>query len=294
MSIKERLTKVVDWLTEESFWKGFGEGVIRVFLILIIARLVVWIIHKTIDRVVIDSEDKRLINHARRMTTVGKLLKNVVSYVIYFIASMLVLSEFGINLGPLLAGAGVLGLAIGFGAQSLVKDIITGFFIVLEDQFGVGDVIQTGQFKGTVEMIGLRTTRIQSWTGEMHIIPNGMINEVTNFSINNTLAVVDVSVALEEDVERALEVIRYTMLNMQDENLINFPEVLGIQAIAPTGVTLRVIAECRPNTHAIIARKLNIEIKKALDLNEIQAPYPRMVTYQRNEKGGVKDGTKTV
>lgn len=294
MSIKERYNKVIDWLTEESLWMGFGEGVIRILLILTIACFVVWVIHKTIDRVVINSEDKRLINHARRMTTVGKLLKNVVSYAIYFIASMLVLSEFGINLGPLLAGAGVLGLAIGFGAQSLVKDIITGFFIVLEDQFGVGDVIQTGQFKGTVEVIGLRTTRIQSWTGEMHIIPNGMINEVTNFSINNTLAVVDVSIALEEDVERALEVIRYTMLNMQDENLMNLPEVLGVQSIAPTGVTLRVIAECRPNTHAIISRKLNIEIKKALDMNDIQAPYPRMVTYQRNEKGGVKDGTKTV
>ncbi len=106
----------------------------------------------------------------------------------------------------------MLGLAIGFGAQSLVKDIITGFFIVLEDQFAVGDVIQTGQFKGTVDMIGLRTTRIQSWTGEVHIIPNGMINEVTNFSVNNSIAVVDISIAFEEEVDRALDVIRHTMI----------------------------------------------------------------------------------
>ncbi|MDQ8736535.1 mechanosensitive ion channel family protein [Paenibacillus sp. LHD-38] len=290
MSIKERSDKIVAWLTDNELWTAFGSSALRVILFLFIGRLVVWVIHKTIDRVILERESKRPVSHTRRMTTVGKLLKNVASYVVYFISVMLILSEFGINLGPLLAGAGVLGLAIGFGAQSLVKDIITGFFIVLEDQFAVGDVIQTGQFKGTVEVIGLRTTRIQSWTGEVHIVPNGMINEVTNFSINNSIAVVDISIAFEEEVDRALEVIRHTMISMQDENLINAPEVLGIQTIAPTGVTLRVIAECRPNTHPVVARKLNMEIKKSLDASGIEIPYPRMVTYHRNEKGGVKSG----
>lgn len=290
MSIKELYTDTVKWLTDNDWWQSVGSTLLRVVLFLIVGRVIVWIIHKTIDRIVLESENKRLSNHARRMNTVGKLLKNVASYVVYFITVMLIMSEFGFNLGPLLAGAGVLGLAIGFGAQSLVKDIISGFFIVLEDQFGVGDVIQTGQFKGTVEMIGLRTTRIQSWTGEVHIIPNGMINEVTNFSINNTVAVVDISIAFEEEVERALEVIRYTMISVKEDNLINAPEVLGVQAIAATGVMIRVIAECRPNTHAIVVRKLNIEIKKALDKSGIEISYPRMVTYHRNEKGDVKDG----
>ncbi|CAM4215854.1 mechanosensitive ion channel family protein [Paenibacillus alkaliterrae] len=290
MAIEELYKGTITGLTDNELWLNFGNAALRVIVILVVSRLIVWAIHKTINRGVLEREIKRLPSHVRRMRTVGKLLKNVASYVVYFIAGMLVLSEFGIDLGPLLAGAGVLGLAIGFGAQSLVKDIITGFFIVLEDQFAVGDVIQTGQFKGTVEMIGLRTTRIQSWTGEVHIVPNGMINEVTNFSINNTLAVVDISIAFEEEVDRALEVIRFTMISMQDENLVNAPEVLGIQAIAPTGVTLRVIAECRPNTHSIVSRKLNMEIKKALDSSGIEIPYPRMVTYHRNEKGGVKDG----
>ncbi|KRE39672.1 mechanosensitive ion channel protein MscS [Paenibacillus sp. Soil522] len=280
----------MEWLTDNELWLAFGSSVLRVALFLLIGRLVVWIIHKTIDRVILERESKRLPNHTRRMTTVGKLMKNVASYVVYFITVMLILSEFGINLGPLLAGAGVLGLAIGFGAQSLVKDIITGFFIVLEDQFAVGDVIQTGQFKGTVDMIGLRTTRVQSWTGEVHIIPNGMINEVTNFSVNNTIAVVDITIAFEEEVDRALDVIRHTMITLRDENLINAPEVLGIQAIAPTGVTIRVIAECRPNTHSIVSRTLNMEIKKALDASGIEIPYPRMVTYHRNEKGGGING----
>jgi small conductance mechanosensitive channel len=290
MTIKERIYGVVNWLTDDKLWQAFGHAAMRVVLILLIGRILVWVIHKTIDRVVLERENKRLSTYGRRMTTVGKLMKNVASYVIYFITALLVLSEFGIDLGPLLAGAGVLGLAIGFGAQSLVKDIITGFFIVLEDQFAVGDVIQTGQFKGTVEMIGLRTTRIQSWTGELHIIPNGMINEVTNFSVNNSLAIVDISIAFEEEVDRALEVIRSTMISMDDENLVNAPEVLGIQEIAPTGVTIRVIAECLPNAQSIVSRKMNMEIKKALDASGIEIPYPRMVTYHRNEKGGVKGG----
>lgn len=286
MSINERYNKVMEWLTDNELWLAFGSSILRVALFLFIGRLVVWIIHKTIDRVILDRESKRLPSHTRRMTTLGKLMKNVASYVVYFITVMLILSEFGINLGPLLAGAGVLGLAIGFGAQSLVKDVITGFFIVLEDQFAVGDVIQTGTFKGTVDMIGLRTTRIQSWTGEVHIIPNGMINEVTNFSVNNSIAVVDISIAFEEEVDRALDVIRHTMITIRDENLINAPEVLGIQAIATTGVTIRIIAECRPNMNSIVSRKLNMEIKKALDATGIEIPYPRMVTYHRNEKGG--------
>lgn len=290
MSIAGVYAIVVGWLTDNDVWESFGKSALRVILFLLVGRFLVWVIHKTIDRVVLEREAKRNSIHTRRMTTIGKLMKNVTSYVVYFITIMLILSEFGINLGPLLAGAGVLGLAIGFGAQSLVKDVITGFFIVLEDQFAVGDVIQTGQFKGTVEVIGLRTTRIQSWTGEIHIIPNGMINEVTNFSVNNTVAVLDISIAHEEEVERAIEVIRFTMLMVKDDNLINAPEVLGIQAIAATGITIRVIAECRPNMHPVVARKLNMEIKKALDASGIEIPYPRMVTYQRNEKGGVKNG----
>ncbi len=291
MSFKELYTKTVAELTDEQLWQNFGSSAVRVVIILVVSKFIVWLIHKTIDRSILSSETKRLPNHIRRMRTIGKLLKNVISYVVYFIAAMLVLSEFGINLGPLLAGAGVLGLAIGFGAQSLVKDVITGFFIVLEDQFAVGDIVQTGTFKGTVEMIGLRTTRIQSWTGEVHIIPNGMINEVTNFSINNSMAVIDISIAFEEEVERALEVIRGTMLTIHDENLVKAPEVLGIQTISTAGVTLRVIAECRPNTQHGLSRRLNMEIKKALDANGIEIPYPRMVTYNRNDKaGGVQGG----
>ena len=278
--------EVISALGEGNTWEALGVAVLRIIIILAASRVALWIINKTIDRIMLERAGKHSVSQARRMTTVGKLLRNVTTYIIYFIAFMLVLSEIGIDLGPLLAGAGVVGLAIGFGAQSLVKDIITGFFIILEDQFAVGDVIQTGQFKGTVEVIGLRTTKILSWTGEVHIVPNGMINEVTNFSVNNSLAVVDVSVAYEADVEQAMQIITETMKEMKHDDLVKEPEVLGVQLMSASAVTIRVIAECKPNTHSIIVRKMNKEMKEAFDRHGIEIPYPRMVTYQKSFKEG--------
>lgn len=275
-------------LFEKTQWEAIGKSIIRIVIIIALGRLAIWVIHKTINQLL--QKDSKLKFHTRRMKTLGKLLKNVASYVVYFIIILLVLSEFGIKTGPLLAGAGVFGLAIGFGAQSLVKDVITGFFIILEDQFAVGDVIQIGQFKGTVEMIGLRATRIQSWTGEVHIIPNGSIIEVTNFSLHNSLSVVDIAIAYEENVEKAGNVIKHKLETFEDPNLVKQPQLLGVQTMTATDITLRVIAECLPNTEVIITRRLNVEIKAALDEAGVSMPYPKMVTYHKGEIGGVKSG----
>ncbi len=274
------------WITNDEMWQSFGVTLLRIVIILLIGRVLIWLLHKAVDRTVLEQANKRPVNHARRMTTVGKLLKNVSSYIIYFIVFMLLLSEIGINLGPLLAGAGVMGLAIGFGAQSLVKDVISGFFIILEDQFAVGDVIQTGTFKGTVEVIGLRTTKIQSWTGEIHIVPNGMINQVTNFSIHNSLAAIDVSISYEADVEKTQEIIEETMKTFSHEHLVKQPEVLGLQLVSGDSVNLRIIAECEPTMQAIVARAMNREIKDALVRNGIAAPYAKMVMLQRTNGEG--------
>lgn len=223
------------------------------------------VLNRFIDHLVSNKELRRLSHQTRRIRTIAKLLKNVASYSIHFVSLLLILAEFNINLGPLLAGAGVIGLAIGFGAQSLVKDVITGFFIVVEDQFAVGDVIQTGTMKGTVELIGLRSTRIQSWTGEVHIIPNGMINQVTNYSIHNTLAVVDISVPLQQNVDETLTLLHEIVSKVEDGNIMKTPQVLGIQSMTASEMLIRVIAECKPNTHGSVSRVLNREIKLALD-----------------------------
>ncbi|RXZ83895.1 mechanosensitive ion channel family protein [Paenibacillaceae bacterium] len=250
-------------------WMDYGWRIVRILIILVISRIVIIAVNKAIIIAMDNRESKRLNIQARRMLTVGKLLRNVATYVIHFVSVLLILSEFNIELGPLLAGAGVVGLAIGFGAQSLVKDIITGFFIIVEDQFAVGDVIETGSFKGTVEVIGLRTTRLKSWTGEVRIIPNGAINEVTNFSFNNSVAVIDLSIPYTADINLATEIIKQTTAAIEDENLAKEPVVLGVQTIAAAKVTLRIIAECKPNTQEAVVMRLNAEIKKALDAHQI-------------------------
>lgn len=282
----EWYNSLIEGLINPNKWENLGIAVIRIAVILLISKLFLWLSHKMIDRIILERVSKYQTSQAKRMTTVGKLIKNSSAYAVYFIAFMLFMSELGINLGPLLAGAGVVGLAIGFGAQSLVKDIITGFFILLEDQFAVGDVIQTGSFKGKVEVIGLRTTKILSWTGEVHIVPNGMINEVTNFSVNNSLAVVDVSVAYETDVDEVLKILLETMKGFEHANLVKEPEVLGVQLMSAPAVTIRIVAECLPNTHTIVARAINKEVKDALDRKGIEIPYPRMVTYQHSFREG--------
>ncbi|WP_276356518.1 mechanosensitive ion channel family protein [Cohnella caldifontis] len=252
-------------LQNVEMWETAALVLGRIVLILLISRIVLYIVNRIIDRVTAEREHNRLKLRSRRVQTLGRLLKNAAGYVTNFIVILLILGEFNINLAPLIAGAGVLGLAIGFGAQSLVKDIITGFFIILEDHFSVGDVIKTGNYKGTVEMIGLRATRIRSWTGEVFILPNGTINDVTNFSLNNSLAVIDIPVAATDRVEEITEMIRGVLSKFEDANLIGQPDLLGVQEIGPGDVKFRIIAECRANTQASVTRHLNAALKKAFE-----------------------------
>ncbi|WP_051318277.1 mechanosensitive ion channel family protein [Cohnella thermotolerans] len=252
-------------LTDPDMWESVIQVAVRIALILIFSQIAKRIAYRVIDHLTHPKSSKRFKLRTRRVQTVGRLLKNTVSYVLNFVVILLVLGEFHINLAPLLAGAGVVGLAIGFGAQSLVKDVITGFFIILEDHFSVGDVIETGKFRGTVEMIGLRATRIKSWTGEVYVIPNGSITDVTNFSVNNSLAVVDVSIAATEQLDQAMEVVRGVLAKFEDPNLVGAPELLGVQSMNATDVVLRITAVCRPNTQTALARHLNAEIKKGFE-----------------------------
>jgi small-conductance mechanosensitive channel len=288
ITVNLKLSKMWDrfknYFIDADRWIDYSLIALKVILIIAIAKLASKLLNKAIRRIA--EEKDRLKFNPRRTTTIMRLMGNIVNYAISLIMVMMILEVFHVPFGPILAGAGVVGLAIGFGAQSLVKDIITGFFIIFEDQFAVGDVIQTGSFKGTVDEIGLRVTRIRSWTGEIHIIPNGSILEVTNFSINNSIAVVDISVAYEMDIERAIEIIKKTVneISLNNDSILKEPEVLGIQSIAAAGVIIRVTCECKPNQQYGVARQMNAEIKKSFDENGIEIPYPRIVSYQRNGK----------
>jgi small-conductance mechanosensitive channel len=274
---------ITDFLNEKT-WITIGTGIIKIIIIVAVANIIIRIGKVTIHNIFKIRDRSPLRTSERREETLSKLLDNVLSYVIYFIVFMMILSILGIDVKALLAGAGIVGLAIGFGAQSLVKDILSGFFIIFEDQFSVGDHIRVGQFEGDVETIGLRTTKIKSWTGELHILPNGTINQVTNFSLNNSVAAIDVAIAYEEDIERAERVIQELLekLPEQYEDLVKTPDLLGIQNLGPSEIVLRIVAETLPMKHFYIARVIRKEIKLKLDENGIEIPFPRLVMYTRD------------
>ncbi|MBM7648148.1 small conductance mechanosensitive channel [Bacillus ectoiniformans] len=288
------LEKLWDRFTDEELWIAFGEGTLKIVFILILAGLVIKIGKAGIRNFFHLRSKTPLGFSERRENTLLKLLENVISYVIYFIALINILAVLTFDIKGLIAGAGVVGLAIGFGAQNLVRDVITGFFIIFEDQFSVGDFVRIGQFEGTVEEIGLRTTKIKNWTGELHILPNGSIVEVTNFSVHNSMAVVDVSIAYEENISEAEKVINDLLETLPEKysEIVVTPQLLGIQNLAASDVVMRIVAETTPMNHWYIARMIRKDIKECLDEHGIEIPFPRLVMYSRSEQEEAVEGKK--
>jgi moderate conductance mechanosensitive channel len=243
-------------------------------------RIVLHIIHRLFNSPAVRMDE-------RRKKTLESLLDNVSRYLIYFIFALMALQTIGVNISALLAGASIAGVAIGFGAQSLIKDILTGFFILFEDQYGVGDVVKINNFTGTVETIGLRLTRIKAWTGEVEIIPNGQITQVTNYSRHNSLAVIDVAISYRTDTEKAQHVMQRVMdeLKDTDENVID-AKVLGVQSLRDRDVVMRAIAECKPNTQAAIQRVAQQRIKEAFEREGIEFPIMQAVMFNHHDEPG--------
>jgi small-conductance mechanosensitive channel len=275
----------VDYIANRELWLGIWQASYEIIIIFIVSAIIIRF-GKTVITNVFKIRSKGPIRISeRRQTTLIKLLENILRYAVYFISLVMILEATGLEVTAILAGAGVVGLAVGFGAQNLVRDIITGFFIIFEDQFSVGDYIRVGAMEGYVEEIGLRTTKIKSVTGELNIIPNGNIAEVTNFSIHNSVAIVDVSIAYEEDIPMAEKVIQELLSELPEkyEELVKTPELLGVQTLGASEVVLRITAEGIPMSQWKIARVIRKEIKIRLDEKGIEIPFPRLVMYNRNE-----------
>lgn len=234
----------------------------------------------------------------RRVRTVQGLLKSLLRYSLYFLGTVMVLGEFGIRTESILAGAGIVGLAVGFGAQNLVRDVITGFFILFEDQYAVGDYVTVANVTGTVEEIGLRVTRLREPNGQLHIVPNGEIKMVTNFSRGGIAVDIDVVVAYEEDLNRVIDVINQVCRRVSEGNpvVLEEPRVLGVKRLGRLGVTLQVFGKVRPMEQWSFARQLRREIKDALDMAGIRRPDPRRVILfgREREKGEGNDGSDAV
>lgn len=233
--------------------------------------------------------DLRLERSRQRSTTMGHVIASVLRGLIWLIAGFLLLDQIGINLAPLLAGAGVLGIAIGFGAQQLIRDLLAGIFIVFEDQFGVGDVVDLGEATGTVERVNLRVTRLRDVDGIVWFVPNGEIRRVANKSKLWSRAVLDIQVSYDTDIDQAGAVMTQVARDLWREDrkpltIIDEPEYWGVENFGADGVTLRLVVRTEPTEQWATARELRRRIKMRFDDEGIEIPFPQRTIHLRDER----------
>ena len=222
------------------------------------------------------------LRRVQRAETVGALLASVASFGIWTLAGLMALGTLGLDLGPLIAGAGIVGVAVGFGSQNLVRDFISGIFMLMEDQYGVGDVVDAGPATGTVEGVGLRTTRLRDVNGTPWHIPNGEIRRVGNRSQGWARALVDVEVAYSTDLDDATRTIERVAHELHvDEQwapkLLEQPEVWGVEELGPDGIRVRLVAKTRPLEQWKVARELRARLKVAFDQAGIEVSAQKVV-----------------
>jgi small conductance mechanosensitive channel len=225
----------------------------------------------------------------QRAKTMGDLLKSVITGLLIAVFGTMILSEIGVNIAPIIASAGIIGIALGFGAQSLVKDFLSGIFMIFEDQYGVGDVVDVGEASGTVEAVSLRVTRLRDLNGTVWYVPNGEILRVGNMSQNWSRAVVDVAVGYREDVARVTRVLKEIAHDLWEDDdfrgiIIEEPEVTGVEVLGPESLTLRVLLKTAPMEQWGVARELRQRVKARFDHEGIEIPLPQRVVWHRDQE----------
>ncbi len=268
-------TLVLKQLEFISHLAEYGPGVIQAIGLFFIARVAIEVINLLIDRMAAgeaDSEEAR-----QRQATLIPLFKSILAWVVYFIVFVLILRGFGFDPIPLLAGAGILGMVIGLGAQSLINDLVSGFFIIFENTLRVGDYIEVGETVGTVESIGLRTTKVRGRDGQLFILRNGELNDVVTYSRGFAHAVVTVGVDHESDLNRVYEVLNEVgaMLKQNNPNVIEPMKIEGIEDFNGPELLIRTVTKVKPGAHEEVQRELRMLIKEAFDREGIVIPFDK-------------------
>lgn len=267
-------------------------GGVRLAIIAVGSLVLVRLLKLVSDRVVRAVTEEgagQVSEREKRALTLAGIVKTVGTTVIAIIATMMGLQELGLDITPVIAGAGVVGLAVGFGAQSLIKDVIAGFFIILEGQFAVGDVIKTGEISGRVERLNLRVTILRDFSsGAVHFIPNSELKIVSNLTKEWSRVALDIGVAYHEDIDRVVGVLqRIGQALARDEQMgsliLEPPEVLGIESFGESQVTIRVLVKTLPQRQWEVARDLRRRIKVTFEKEGIEMPYPTRLHLTRIE-----------
>jgi len=283
------IESLVAELKDPDLWIGIGTDVLFAVALIIVAGIIVKVLNRIIENYFTFTSKAKLKGknpkpgNAKRNKTLINVLQNAVSIFIWFVVFVMVLETFGVPVATLLAGAGVVGLAIGFGAQSLVKDMLTGFFILLENQFDTGDFVRintsgTTVAEGEVLSMGLRISKIQGYEGELFIIPNGTINEVINFSKYNSISFLDINLSLTEDLDHVEDLLNsYAETAMDaDDSLVEKPQVLGLNDIVNGEAIMRVMLITQPMEHFGATRRNRKAIKNYLAENGVYISVPSM------------------
>jgi len=298
----QRLANGADWLV--------GKPLVLIGLLLL-GLAIRWLLHRLIDRVVkraavgvlpgrmsrvmmgkvgetilrdTTGSDRRV----QRAETMGSLLKSVTTGIVFAVVVTMMLSEIGVNIAPIIASAGILGIALGFGAQSLVTDFLSGIFMIFEDQYGVGDEVDLGEATGTVEAVSLRVTRLRDVNGTVWYVRNGEIMRVGNMSQNWARTVLDIKVGYGEDVARVRRVLQDVAHDLWlDEDfqgrVIEEPSVWGVQELSPDAVVVRLALKTAPLEQWAVAREMRQRIKTRFDLEGIEIPFSQRVVWMRSE-----------
>ncbi|WP_019813334.1 mechanosensitive ion channel family protein [Saccharomonospora saliphila] len=301
-----------EWLAASADW--LVAKPLRILLIVLGAVLVRLVVRKLIDRLTRTDESGGngkvpamlrplreqasevlgpvvLERRRQRARTIGSVLKSVTSFVVFGLAFVLVLGELGINLAPILASAGIVGVAVGFGAQNLVRDFLSGIFMMLEDQYGVGDVVDVGEAVGTIETVGLRITTLRDLNGTVWYVRNGEVLRVGNFSQGYAVALVDIPVGYNTDVTKATELLQQVAEEAAAKqpiapDVMEPPEVLGVENVTAEGIQLRVTMKVRPGRQWAVQRSLRAEIMRALERAGFEPPLGRFFPTGNSRDGG--------
>jgi small conductance mechanosensitive channel len=274
-------------------WLFFAKSGLIILLVLFLAWLLLRLSNRLIRifkaymaRATTDPEE------IKRVETLGRVFHYAASVIISIVAGMLILSELGISIAPILATAGVVGIAVGFGAQTLIKDYFTGFFLLLENQVRQGDVIEAGGKAGLVEEVTLRYIRLRDYEGNVHYLPNSVITTVTNRSRGYSYSVIEIGVAYREDIDEVFEIMREVGRQMREDpefgaRIVEDLEIAGVQSWADSAVMIRCRFKTLPLEQWSVRREFLYRLKKAFDRRGIEIPFPHRTIYP----GQLKDGT---
>ncbi|WP_018685152.1 mechanosensitive ion channel family protein [Actinokineospora enzanensis] len=285
-----------EWLAASAGW--LVAKPLKILMIFVVAFLIRLVVRRLIDRLTSGNGKMpallrplkerapalgSLISERRtqRARTIGSVLKSVVTFLVYGLAFILALGELGVQLGPIIASAGIVGVALGFGAQNLVKDFLSGIFMMLEDQYGVGDVVDVGPASGTIEAVGLRVTTLRDVNGTVWYVRNGEILRVGNSSQGFAVAVVDLPVGYGADVDAVSGLLARVATELSGEDaykadVIEPPEVLGVEKVTPESVTIRMTVKVRPGRQWAVQRALRARAMGAIEESGIQPPMGRL------------------